>query len=94
MSEINYTAFADELLGKIDKRIDERINNLPCFYSGIVDNINIDGTVDVYFPPNKKSIFTKIQNQSIYELSVGDSVEIIAPHGNLSNCWICARHKK
>ena len=31
--------------------------------SAVVDSVNTDGTINVYFPPNRDSIFTRISNQ-------------------------------
>lgn len=84
--------YADDLLAKIDACIAERIKNTPQLVSAIVSKVNEDGTVNVYFPPNEKSVFTRIQNQSIYDLQIGDSVEIILKDGTYSNCWILAKH--
>ena len=88
----NINKYADDLLAKIDACIVERIKNTPQSVSAIVSKVNEDGTVNVYFPPNEKSVFTKIQNQSIYDLQVGDSVEIVLKDGTYSNCWILAKH--
>ena len=88
----NINKYADDLLAKIDACIVERIKNTPQLVSAIVSKVNEDGTVNVYFPPNEKSVFTKIQNQSIYDLQVGDSVEIVLKDGTYSNCWILAKH--
>lgn len=88
----NINKYADDLLAKIDACIVERIKNTPQLVSAIVSKVNEDGTVNVYFPPNEKSVFTKIQNQSVYDLQVGDSVEIVLKDGTYSNCWILAKH--
>ena len=88
----NINKYADDLLAKIDACIVERIKNTPQLVSAIVSKVNEDGTVNVYFPPNEKSVFTKIQNQSIYDLQVGDSVEIVLKDGTYSNCWVLAKH--
>ena len=88
----NINKYAEDLLAKIDACIVERIKNTPQLVSAIVSKVNEDGTVNVYFPPNEKSVFTKIQNQSIYDLQVGDSVEIVLKDGTYSNCWILAKH--
>lgn len=62
------------------------------FISAVVQNVNEDGTVDVYFPPNKKDIATGILNKSGEILEVGDSVEINTKNGNLSNSWVALKH--
>ena len=54
-----------------------------------------DGTVDVFLPSDPNSIFTRIQNQSIYQdLQIGDGVELLLKNGRFSNCWIIAKHSQ
>lgn len=40
-------------------------------------NVNSDGTVDVILPREPETEFTRIQNQTPFELREGDSVEIM-----------------
>ena len=54
--------------------------------------INEDGTVDVYFPPDNSKIFTRISNQTPFQLQAGDGVELLLKDGSYSNCWIVAKH--
>ena len=46
----------------------------------------------MYIPPNNDTILRGIQNQCVYDLAVGDGVELLCKNGSLSNCWIIARH--
>lgn len=85
---------ADEMLKKINECIDSRLKNLPSIKSAIVKSVNEDGTVNIYFPPDENNVFTRIQNQSIHILNVGDSVELLLKDGTYNNCWIIAKHKK
>ena len=85
--------YAEQFLLKIEDCINSRLKGQPQLKSAVISNVNEDGTVDVYFPPNKDNIFTRIQNQSIYELEVGDSVEILLKDGTFNNCWILAKHQ-
>lgn len=90
----NYNKYADDFLDKIEKYIDYKLDGMVKIKSAIVTNINNTGTVDVYFPPDKKNIFTNISNQSIYQdLKIGDGVKIIFSNGNASNCWIIGKHQ-
>lgn len=96
----DYSNPADEMLLVIRNIIKQELNgkglgtNASCqLASAIVNKVNEDGTVDVYFPPNEESIFTRITNQTCFKLSKGDSVEIMLKNGSFSNCWICAKHE-
>ena len=84
---------ADDFIARINECIEERIKGLPQFRSAVVSNVNEDGTIDIYFPPDKDNQLTRIQNQSIYELNVGDSVEVVLKNGSFNNCWILAKHQ-
>ena len=54
----------------------------PRIETAIVQNINQDGTVDVFLPSDPNSIFTRIQNQSIYQdLQIGDGIELLLKNG-------------
>lgn len=85
--------YAEQFLSKIDECINSRLKSQPQLKSAVVSNVNEDGTIDVYFPPNNTNVFTRIQNQSVYELEVGDSVEIILKDGTFNNCWVLAKHQ-
>ena len=51
-----------------------------------------DGTVDVILPREPETEFTRIQNQTPFELREGDSVEIMLKKGSFNNCWVMAKH--
>lgn len=89
----NINIQADEMLKKIEDCVNTAIAKLPSIKTAVVQNVNDDGTVDIYFPPDKENVFTKIQNQSIHKLSVGDGVELLLKDGTYNNCWIIAKHK-
>lgn len=73
-------------------KVELKKNGITTYISAVVQNINVDGTIDVYFPPNKKDIATKLLNKSGETLSVGDSVEIVTKNGSLSNSWVSLKH--
>lgn len=73
-------------------KVELKKNGITTYISAVVQNINVDGTIDVYFPPNKKDIATKLLNKSGETLSVGDSVEIATKNGSLSNSWVSLKH--
>lgn len=85
--------YAENFLNKINNCIDNKLKTQLQLRSAVVKRVNTDGTVDVCFPPDDTNLFTKIQNQSVYELEVGDSVEIILKGGSFNNCWIIAKHQ-
>lgn len=95
----NMSSYADEMLALIRNVIKQELggkglgtSSSAQLASAIVDQVNSDGSVNVYFPPNKESIFTKISNQTPFILNPGDSVELMLKNGSFSNCWVCAKH--
>ena len=64
----------------------------PRIESATVTNVNSDGTVDVILPREPETEFTRIQNQTPFELREGDSVEIMLKKGSFNNCWVMAKH--
>lgn len=85
---------ADNMINLINKIIKERLKEVPILKPAIVSRVNNNNTVDVYIPPDKNKIFTGIQNQTPFELKIGDSVELILKDGTYSNCWVVAKHNK
>ena len=86
---------ADDMLNRIITTVKAEIRkDSPRIETAIVQNINQDGTVDVFLPSDPNSIFTRIQNQSIYQdLQIGDGIELLLKNGRFSNCWIIGKHK-
>lgn len=60
--------------------------------SATVVGINSDGTVDITLPAQSGAKFTRIQNQTPFELEKGDVVELLLKKGSYNNCWIIAKH--
>ena len=60
--------------------------------SATVVGINSDGTVDITLPAQDGAKFTRIQNQTPFELEKGDVVELLLKKGSYNNCWIIAKH--
>lgn len=89
-NEINN--YADIMINRISIMIEDMMKKVTHLDSAVVDRVNSDGTVDVYFPPDNSKIFTRISNQTSYNLVAGDSVEILLKNGSYSNCWIIAKH--
>lgn len=88
----DYNRYADDMLNKIEQCIQDRLRKMPQLETAVVASVNTDGTYNIYFPPNNETIFTKISNQTPFNLIVGDSVEVLKKGGSWSNCWIVARH--
>ena len=82
----------NKFLKQISKIIDHKLEKLTTVESAIVDQVNIDGSVNLHIPPDS-TIFTGIQNQSIYQnLKVGDCVKVLKQHNKASNMWIIGGH--
>ena len=91
---INYSQLADDFIKQIARIASQMNDGVPCIVAAIVDTVHPDGSVDVYFPPEKDKLLTNISNQSIYQnLKPGDSVRIMEPHGKTTDCWICAKDR-
>lgn len=86
--------YADILLRRIQDMIDENNKKLTKIDSAIVDSVNSDGSVNIYFPPDNDKIFTNVSNQTPFALQAGDNVEILLKNGLYSNCWVIALHKQ
>ena len=83
---------ADILLNRIKSVIRDELSDAVIVEGAIVQHINEDGTVDVYIPPERDKVFTRISNQSPFELQKGDSVELLLKNSSFNNCWIIAKH--
>ena len=89
----NYDRYADEMLRRILLCVKQEIKKTsPRIESATVTNVNSDGTVDIILPRESETEFTRIQNQTSFELKEGDSVEIMLKKGNFNNCWVTAKH--
>lgn len=83
---------ADSMLTRINECFQDSIKGLPKIKSAVVSAVNDDGTVNVYFPPNDKKLFTRISNQGAFTLQAGDGVELMLKNGTFDNCWVIAKH--
>lgn len=92
LNKIKENSLASRFLQQISKMIDYKLSKISRIESGIVDKINSDGTVDIHLPPDN-TVFTKIQNQSIYNLKIGDCVKVIKENNSSSNMWIVGGNK-
>lgn len=82
----------NKFLKQISKIIDHKLEKLTTVESAIVDQVNLDGTVNLHIPPDN-TIFTNVQNQSIYQdLQVGDCVKVLKQNNKASNMWIIGGH--
>lgn len=75
------------LIKKVILDVNQTNNNIV---SGIVQNINDDGTVDVRIPPDTTTL-TGISNQTPFILQVGDAVKLLKEKNRMSNMWIIAK---
>lgn len=88
-----YNQLADTMIQRISKIINSKIEEQTKISSAIVDSVNQNNTVNLYFPPESSTIFTNIKNQTPFTLQQGDSVEVLLKNGSFSNCWIIAKHE-
>lgn len=93
---MNINDLADILINRMTQNFNNNNNkDAVKIEPAIVSYVYPNGNVDVYFPPKDENTqtLTNIQNQSVYKLAIGDSVEILMPKGKLSNCWVIAKHQ-
>ena len=83
---------ADSMLNRITECFKDSLKGIPQIKSAVIDSINEDGSINIFFPPNETKLFTRISNQSPFTLSPGDGVEIMLKNGSFDNCWIIAKH--
>ena len=62
------------------------------FMSAVVKAVHEDGSVDVYLPPDKAQTVSNVLNKTGETLYEGDSVELCAKNGKLSNAWVSVKH--
>lgn len=91
-SQTDLNKMADRLISEVQTWIKDGTKNFPRYVSATVSKVYEDGTVDIYLPGSKDEKFTRIQNQSVFDLKEGDDVEVILKNGSFSNCWIVACH--
>ena len=53
---------ADSMLNRITDCFKDSLKGVPQIKSAIVNSVNDDGTVNVFFPPNENKLFTRISN--------------------------------
>lgn len=92
MNNNNINFYADEMINKINECINEKLKFTNVLIGAIISNVNEDGSVDVYLPPDNSRVFTHISNQTPFVLNVGDSVELMLKDGSFNNCWVVAKH--
>ena len=65
---------------------------ITTYVSAVVHSVNQDGTINVYLPPNKENVITRLLNKSGENLKENDSVELMTKNGSLTNAWIAIKH--
>ena len=83
---------ADSMLNRITECFNDSLKGIPKIRSAVIDSINEDGSINIFFPPNESKLFTRISNQSPFTLEPGDGVEIMLKNGSFDNCWVIAKH--
>lgn len=88
----NYTSQFKNTIEKIvNAEIDKR--GITKYVSAIVKDVNEDGTINVYIPPNLNSVINGLLNKTGETLSAGDSVELCTKNGYINNAWVSIKHK-
>lgn len=67
---------------------------VPMYVSAIVKDVNADGTVNLYLPPDIKNVITGKLNKTGEKLTPGDSVELLCKKGRLTDSWVAVKHLK
>lgn len=62
------------------------------YIAGIVGQVNEDGTVGIYIPPDTEKMLSNVLNKCGEPLKVGDSVEICTKNGKTNNAWVAVKH--
>lgn len=65
---------------------------ITTYVSAVVHSVNQDGTINVYLPPNKENVITRLLNKSGENLKENDSVELMTKNGSLTNAWVAIKH--
>lgn len=84
----------NEFKNIIESIIDIKIANkrIPSYVSAIVVDVDNQGLVTVFIPPETEKRVTGLLNKTGEILIEGDSVEIATKNGSLSNAWIAIKH--
>lgn len=62
------------------------------YIAGIVGQVNEDGTVGIYIPPDTEKMLSNVLNKCGEPLKIGDSVEICTKNGKTNNAWVAVKH--
>lgn len=85
---------AKEFKEMIDSIVDTRITKkgITSYIAAVVTNVNDNGSIDVFLPPDTKNIIHGLLNKTGEVLVSGDAVEICTKNGKLSNAWVAIKH--
>jgi hypothetical protein len=90
-NDSNYlVAFKKTIESLVDARIQK--NGITHFVSAIVTSVNVDGSINVYLPPDTTNIISNLLNKTGEVLSAGDSVELCSKNGKINNSWVALKH--
>lgn len=78
----------------IESIVDTRIKRkrITSFVSAVVLNVDENGYVTVFIPPEDQKPITNLLNKTGEVLHTGDSVELATKNGTLSNSWVAVKH--
>lgn len=86
----NVNQFKNVIEDIVDSTIDKK--RISRYVSAIVESINVDGSINVYIPPDMNNKITGLLNKTNESLSIGDSVEICTKNGKVNNAWVSIKH--
>lgn len=79
--------FVDVVKQIFNDEIAKKDKTLTC----IVDEVNSDGTLDVYIPPDSTTIKRGVVNESKFAFKRGDAAVLYVIEGNVSNAFVVAK---
>lgn len=79
--------FVDVVKQIFNDEFSKKDKTLTC----IVDEVNSDGTLDVYIPPDSTTIKRSVVNESKFAFKRGDAAVLYVIEGNVSNAFVVAK---
>ena len=79
--------FVDVVKQIFNDEFSKKDKTLTC----IVDEVNSDGTLDVYIPPDSTTIKRNVVNESKFAFKRGDAAVLYVIEGNVSNAFVVAK---
>ena len=88
----NFNVTAKEFVNVVRRVIGQELNKTDKTYVAVVEGLNSDGTLNLYIPPDRETVFNNIINESKFVFREGDSAVLYAIKGELSNAFVVAKY--